>query len=236
MPRAAAPKAKRAAKHGQSVGGDSKTAQRKRTRRPAGAASPAVGVLQPKLKVSAPDDQFEREADHVSDRVMSMPAPAGAAGATVGRDQKEEEGKSVQRKEAEEEKQAQTFSLQREEKEEETTSVQRQAAEEEPTEEVAQTFSLQRREDEEEQTSSVQREEKEEEEKSSSLQRKEEEEQSSSLQRRAAGEAKEQMQQRAKRPRRPEITPQFETDLRLLRRAGGQPLPGHLRAFLEPRF
>ncbi|HEX7177325.1 MAG TPA: DUF4157 domain-containing protein, partial [Pyrinomonadaceae bacterium] len=46
----------------------------------------------------------------------------------------------------------------------------------------------------------------------------------------------EQMQQRAKRPRRPEITPQFETDLRLLRRAGGQPLPGHLRAFLEPRF
>lgn len=35
--------------------------------------------LQPKLTVGAPDDQYEREADQVAERVMRMPAPGGFA-------------------------------------------------------------------------------------------------------------------------------------------------------------
>ncbi len=35
-------------------------------------------IVQPKLEVGAPDDQYEREADHVADMVMRMPDPAPA--------------------------------------------------------------------------------------------------------------------------------------------------------------
>lgn len=38
-----------------------------------------TGQLQKKLRVSAPGDAFELEADRVADRVMAMPAPHGAA-------------------------------------------------------------------------------------------------------------------------------------------------------------
>ena len=35
------------------------------------------GAIQPKLKIGAPDDAYEREADRVADRVMSMAGPDG---------------------------------------------------------------------------------------------------------------------------------------------------------------
>ncbi len=36
----------------------------------------ASGALQPKLRIGAPGDVYEREADHVADSVLRMPAPA----------------------------------------------------------------------------------------------------------------------------------------------------------------
>lgn len=234
MPALAAPRAKAAAKNAPDHGASPK-ALRKRSRRPNGAGPVAIGVLQPKLHVNDPNDQFEREADRVADRVMSMPEPKPRRSERDGRDREEGEPKlPLQRQEAEEEEeQTQSFSLQRRQ-------------DEESEEELAQTASLQRQqEEEEEQAASMQRQEMEEETEEEevqtfSLQRQEEEEeeqaQTSSLQRRTAEEEEEQMQQRAKHLRRPRITPRFETDLQLMRRGGGQPLPEPLRAFLEPRF
>ena len=100
-----------------------------------------------------------------------------------------------------------------EEEEAQTSSLQRET--EAPEEEEAQTFSLQRETEKPE----------------------EEEAQTSSLQREAEGQEKdEEMQQRARLPNRPQISPKFESHFRLMRRGGGEPLPDHLRAFLEPRF
>ena len=69
----------------------------------------ALGI-QPKLEVSSPGDEYEREADRVADRVMRMPAGATAplpisrvAAAHTQRmcaDCEEEEKGAVQRKEA----------------------------------------------------------------------------------------------------------------------------------------
>lgn len=36
---------------------------------------PGNGILQPKLKIGAPNDHFEIEADRVADQVMRMQAP-----------------------------------------------------------------------------------------------------------------------------------------------------------------
>jgi hypothetical protein len=217
----AAPKRKRAAKHGPPGGGTQAPPKPKRGLR--GVESAAVGVLQPKLRVNEPDDQFEREADRVADRVLSMPQPQARSGVPAGREMEESEQASVQRQAAEEEEAeaAQTASLQRredegeEEKEEaQTSSLQRQETDPEAErEETAQTSALQRQEEEEEPDQA----------------------QTASLQRRT-DEEEERMQQRAKRHRRPHITPQFEAGLKLLRHGGGQPLPEPLRAFLEPRF
>jgi hypothetical protein len=38
--------------------------------------SATARLLQPKLAVSDPGDEYEREADHVADQVMRMPDPA----------------------------------------------------------------------------------------------------------------------------------------------------------------
>ncbi|HEV8637604.1 MAG TPA: DUF4157 domain-containing protein, partial [Chloroflexota bacterium] len=212
---------KRAAKHGPPGGGGTQ-APPKHKRGPRGAESAAVGVLQPKLRVNEPDDLFEREADRVADRVLSMPQPQARSGVPAGREREEPELAAVQRQAAEEEEPeaAQTASLQRrdDEGEEEeaarTSPLQRQETEPEAErEETAQTSALQRQEEEEEPDQA----------------------QTASLQRRT-DEEEERMQQRAKRHRRPHITPQFEAGLRLLRHGGGQPLPEPLRAFLEPRF
>ena len=212
----AAPKSKRTAKHGPPGGGGTESPP-KHKRAPRSATSAAVGVLQPKLRVNEPDDQFEREADRVAGRVMSMPEPRARSGMPAGRETEEPEQAPVQRQAAEEEPEAaQTSSLQRaahEEEEAQTSSWQRQETDPEAErEETAQTSALRRQEEEEPAQA-----------------------QTSSLQRRA-DEEEERMQQRAKRPRRPHITPQFEAGLKLLRHGGGQPLPDPLRAFLEPRF
>ncbi len=228
MPALAAPKAKAATKN---APGNGAGALRKRSRRPYGAEPVAIGALQPKLRVNDPNDPFEREADRIAERVMSMPEPNPHRAKTDGRDREEAEPKRpLQRQEAQEEQEA----TQDEEEIAQTASLQRRQGEEEAAEEPA---SMQRQEmegeteeteEEEAQTSSLQRQENEE----------EKEAEPSSLQRRSdeSDEEEEPMQQRAKRPRRPRITPQFETDLGLMRRGGGQPLPDPLRAFLEPRF
>ena len=65
----------------------------------------AVGVLQPKLTVSEPNDQYEREADRVADRVMTMPKSSGREDGCGGC-KKDEEQKPLQRQAAEEEEQA----------------------------------------------------------------------------------------------------------------------------------
>jgi len=216
----AAPKRKRSAKHGP-PGGEGTQASPKHKGGPRGAESAAVGVLQPKLRVNEPDDQFEREADRVANRVLSMPQPQARSGMPAGREREEPEEASVQRQAAEEEEPeaAQSASLQRREDEDEeaearTSSLQRQETDPEAErDETAQTSALQRQEEEEEPDQA----------------------QTASLQRRT-DEEEERMQQRAKRHRRPHITPQFEAGLKLLRHGGGQPLPEPLRAFLEPRF
>lgn len=290
MPALAGPKAKAAAKNAVNTGPGSK-APGKRARRPDSPESVAIGALQPKLRVNDPDDAYEREADRIADRVMSMPEPNPRPGECSRPDREEGERKSpLQRQETDEEEQAQTFALQRRQDEEpeenraQTSALQRREAPDQDPEESAQTASLQRErgdeeaeepeasmqrqemkeeeeqeqptaamqrqetgeetEEQEAQTLSRQRQEEKEEEpvQTSSLQRQEEgrdedeQARASGLQRRTAEEEDEPVQQRARHPRRPRITPRFETDFRLLRRGGGQPLPDPLRAFLEPRF
>ncbi len=39
-------------------------------------SGPQALHLQAKLKIGAPDDEYEREADHVADQVMRMAVPA----------------------------------------------------------------------------------------------------------------------------------------------------------------
>src|SRR5439155_5334425 len=36
---------------------------------------PAAGAIQPKLAINKPGDEYEQEADHVSEQVMRMPEP-----------------------------------------------------------------------------------------------------------------------------------------------------------------
>jgi hypothetical protein len=255
MPVLAAPKAKRAAK--------SSAAQSAKARavRPRGQASapPVVGALQPKLRVNDPNDHYEREADHLADRVMSMPEPeAWRRGRGSDHSSECECQAAMQRQQAEEE---QTPAVQREQDEEEQAGAVQRAQDQEPEEEVAQTASLEPEEAETEeeevaQTAALQRQEQGEEEapktsmqrqeageepeegelQAFSLQRQEEEqpEEEPAVQRRAE-EEEEPMERRAKSRPRPRITREFETRLRLMRR-GGEPLPDPLRAFLEPRF
>lgn len=146
MAKLAAPKAKRAAKHGPDGGGPK---GRTRPVRAPRAATPAVGVLQPKLRVSEPDDHYEREADRVADRVMSAPAEKAQPALLSGRETEEKE--PLQRAAKEEEETAQTAALQREEaptEEEETAQTFSLQREEKETseEQTAQTFALQREE------------------------------------------------------------------------------------------
>jgi hypothetical protein len=63
-----------------------------------------------------------------------------------------------------------------------------------------------------------------------------EEEEEAPMPRAETEEEEEPMQARARSSRRPRLTPQFESDLKALRRKGGEPLPDPVRSFLEPRF
>lgn len=218
MPVTASPKAKRAAGQGHAGAGGHK-AQQKRRGQQGGADSPAVGVLQPKLRVSEPGDMFEREADRVADRVMRAPAPSPRRSSSAASDRADDEQEApVQREKTEkDEDKSQTSPLQREktEKEEERDTSPLQRAEDED-EETPESAPVQRQASDEEET--------------------DEDVRGSALQRREADEEDKPVQCRAKRPRTPKLTRQFETDLELMRRGGGQPLPDSLRDFLEPRF
>jgi predicted transcriptional regulator len=201
MPALATPKAKRAAKNGPPKGSGSKATPQP-SRSPRSAASQVVGVLQPKLRVNEPNDQYEREADHMADRVMSMPEPKPRGGKRDASKSEEPEKKlSLQRKSLEEEEQTKTSSLQREtkgnsaaerDKEAETAqtfALQREARKGKEEEELAQTASLQRpakeQEEEKPQTSAVQRKAlAAEPEKKEAVQKKEEATETSPLQRR----------------------------------------------------
>ena len=132
MPALAAPKAKRGKAQASSNEAGA-TRSRKSQRLTKGPQQQAIGVLQPKLRVNEPNDQFEREADRVADRVISMREPDNKSGSESHCSACEHgDKKPVQREEmkAPEEEEAQTSSLQREA--------------EAPEEEEAQTFSLQR--------------------------------------------------------------------------------------------
>ncbi|MQX37344.1 eCIS core domain-containing protein, partial [Roseospira navarrensis] len=89
----------------------------------------------------------------------------------------------------------------------------------------AQTAPLQRQEEEEEaaQTAPLQRQEEEEAAQTAPLQREAEEEE-------------EPLQTQARTHRRARVSRRFESDLGVLRRSGGAPLPDPLRSFFEPRF
>ncbi len=56
--------------------------------------SPGAGVLQTKLAVNAPGDEYEQEADHVSAQVMRLPEPSPRVGAE---DQQHKPGQEHQR-------------------------------------------------------------------------------------------------------------------------------------------
>ena len=110
------------------------SAARKKTSKPA-VLSNKIEPLQAKLTINAPNDQYEREADHVAEHVMHMPERAGTQSATTtdsdnaAHVQRMEEEEDLQRASAqseEEEENLQMATLQRDEEEEdETTAVQR---------------------------------------------------------------------------------------------------------------
>ncbi len=187
-----------------------------------------ANILQAKLKIGEPNDQYEREADRVADRVLEARAHSSSDGAGAA-----SSGSPLQRQEKDEDEAAQTASLQREEADEDETAqtlpLQRQEKDEDET---AQTVSLQREEadeDETAQTLPLQRQEKEEDETA----------QTASLQREDAGEEEEAAQARARPGKRVSGRPvgqRFEARLAELRRSGGAPMPDRLRAFVEPRF
>jgi hypothetical protein len=180
--------------------------------------------IQPKLKVSEPDDVYEQEADRVADTVMRMPepmiqrkapCPAGAASC------KEEEA-VVQTK---------PLSI--------TPLVQRQADEEEKEDEEP----VQAKLDSAPGMISVQRQEEEEEKKEKeepiqtklisehavpSLQRQPEEEEEKK-------DEEETVQTQRASDQSPAVTPSFEASLSVIKDSG-QPLSDNVRSFFEPRF
>ncbi|MCX4245562.1 eCIS core domain-containing protein [Paraliomyxa miuraensis] len=189
---------------------------RRRRERRRGQETVDAAALQAKLEVNAPDDEYEREADAVADKVTRMPpqrlASNGAggsgmtlvAGGTLSRKPSDELGGSAAALTA-----PAGPSLQREEDEEDAN-------------EVGTLQLLQREADEEDDASA---------EMSRPLQREamtddDEPGESPALQRRAAG----------RRHERPQVTGAFESSLRRLRQSGGQPLPSELLGYMEARF
>jgi hypothetical protein len=184
------------------------------------------GTIQAKLTVGKPDSIYEKEADSVADRVMSMKDGSLVNGhsslaqrETAGEEEKEEvQTKSlaeqitplIRRQVEEEEQSAQTKLLQRQEGEEEKeaqTKIQRQAEEEEKP---AQTKLLQRQEGEEEKEAQTK------------LQRQAEEEEKPAQPKAAQGSTR-------------EVTSNIESNINEMK-GGGQLLSESTRAFFEPRF
>lgn len=100
--------------------------------RSAAASLPSLpGVVQTKLTVNEPGDQYEQEADQVAKDVMTMPDPVQRE----GMEEEELQMKSIQREEMPEEEELQMKAIQREGLEEEEElqmkSIQREGLEEE---------------------------------------------------------------------------------------------------------
>lgn len=176
-------------------------------------------MLQAKLKVGQPNDQYEQEADRVAEQVTNMPEPVGgngkAASGASGVVQRDlAEGRSLQRADMKDEEEVQRQPLEEEDKkiqrqEEEEEQVNRQPLEEEDKK-------MQRKEEEEEQVS---RQPLKEEDKK--INRKEEEEES--------------VQTKAAAQQAPGISPKVESNIHAMKGAG-KALPETSRAELEPRF
>ncbi len=204
----------------------------------------ASGLLQAKLKMGAPGDKYEREADSVADRVMNMPEPN--IGRQVDKEaqirtmpladqitplaqrQIDEEDK-VQSQPEEEEEAAQEKLIQRQEEEEE---VQQQPEEEE---ESAQTKLLHRQPEEEEeptQAKYLQRQEEEEEPAQAKFIQRQEEEEEVQPQ---TEEEEEPVQAKSTSSGTGRISPAIESGIKSAR-GGGRLLPESTRSFFEPRF
>ena len=182
-------------------------------RKPAAGLPSLPGIVQTKLTVNQPGDQYEQEADKVAHEVMTMPDP-------------------VQREEMPEEDELQAKRLQRQDVEEELAMKPLQRQEEE--EEMAMPKFLQRQEEEEEVAMKpLQRQEVPEEEEIVATKR---------LQRQEAMPEEEDVQakhissiQRASDVAVPQVTEDMEAQIDNAKGAG-QSLPEQTRDFLEPRF
>lgn len=193
------------------------------------------GKIQAKLKIGKPNDIYEKEADRVADRVVTMPDSA------IQRQPNEEEKEEIQAKPLAEQI---TPLVRRQPEEEEEIQqkalLQRQVEEEE--EEPVQTKSVQRQEEEEEEEAQTrlqrQPEEEEELQEKSLIQRQNEEEEEEAqakplLQRQVDEE--EEVQSKAAPGSAPKVTPNIESNINSMK-GGGQPLSESTRSFFESRF
>ncbi len=172
----------------------------------AGLINTGSSSLQTKLTIGQPNDRYEREADHVADKVVSTPDA------------------QVQKMEGEEDMQAQPLAGQI------SPLVQKQAEEEEPVQPR-----LQRQQEEEDEAQPKLQKQPEEEEAQPKLQRMEEEQEdaaSAKLQRQAE---EEEMQAKSSGRQRPTVSKSFESRL-ASGKNGGQPLKGATKNYMESRF
>lgn len=197
---------------------------------------PFFTSVQTKLKIGAPGDKYERQADAMADKVVNTPAQTPSvqtkdADSHVQRQGTEEEAQPKLQRQEEQEMQTK---LQRQEEEEAQTKLQRQEEEEAQAklqrqeEEEAQP-KLQKQEEEEAQTK-LQR--QEEEEAQAKLQRQEEEEAQPKLQKQ---EEEEPAQAKLQRKEETEATPSFEARLAGTK-GGGSPMPKEVRDEMEQKF
>lgn len=210
-PAARAARASRRPPESDAVGGGRRRRERRRGRETVDAAA-----LQAKLEVNAPDDEYEREADAVAEKVTRMPPQRLGASGSGGAGTGSVGGSTLHRKPSDEPGGAAALpvapagpSLQREEDEEDAAD-------------VGSSQPLQREETEEDEAAA---------ETAQPLQREatgedDDPEPSPPLQRRLASSRRE----------RPRVSGAFESSLRRLRQGGGQPLSSELLAYMEARF
>ena len=202
------------------------------------AGSTFFAPVQTKLKIGAPGDKHEQQADAMADKVVNTPANAATvqskeSDTKIHRQGMEEEAQAkLQRQGEEEEAQAK---LQKQEEEEAQTKLQRQEEEEAQAK-------LQRQEEEEAQAK-LQR--QEEEEAQAKLQRQEEEEAQTKLQRQEEEETaqtklqrqeeEESVQAKVQRKEETEAKPSFEAKLASTK-GGGNPMAKEVRDEMEQKF
>ena len=176
----------------------------------------SLPLIQPKLKISQPNDKYEQEADRVADMVMRMPEP---------KIQRE-----MNTKEDEEEETVQTKSI----GDSITPLIQRQIEnQEEEKEETIQPKLIQNS-----IAPLVQRQVKNEEEDEEQVQLKPLNS-TSTIQRQEVGEEEDEeetIQMKRSSERTPTVTPEIQSQIDSVRKSVGKLLPKQARAFMEPRF